>query len=237
LRAFGGANDRLTPQQARQLKLVTAREIENFRRRSTLILDQGIGEIAKLGGVAGNPAMPVLGLLSVPGVGTSPELTALSISFSADLIDDISRQTQLKINSALTMGLLGEKPPVEITDDIDKILVTRGEKTYLRRANAIVNTEMSRVHNIAQQQNFSEIGQDLDPELRPYLDKRWISDLTQLHPRPDHQEMHDTVIPYDQDFIVGGTPMAHPGDPRGGAENNVWCHCDVVIDTDRLMAK
>jgi len=221
----------------RQLRQITAREIENFRRRSTIILDQGIGDIARLGSMGGDPAMPVLGLLSTPGVGTSPELTALSIAYSADLIDDISRQTQLKINSALTRGLLGEKAPYEIIDEVDKILITKGEKTYLNRANSIVRTEMGRAHGLMQQANFNEIGTDLDPELQPYLDKRWISNLGQPNPRPWHAELHGMTIPYDQDFDVGGEQLAYPRDPRGSAWNTINCNCDVVIDTDRLMAK
>jgi len=33
------------------------------------------------------------------------------------------------------------------------------------------------------------------------------------------------MIPFD----VGGIPMQYPGDPIGGAENNIGCKCSLVI--------
>ena len=37
----------------------------------------------------------------------------------------------------------------------------------------------------------------------------------------------------DEDFDIGGSPMNHAGDPKGGAKNVVNCRCVIVYADER----
>jgi hypothetical protein len=64
-------------------------------------------------------------------------------------------------------------------------------------------------------------------------DKGW-SAHTDSRTRPDHLAMLDSdMIPLNADFIVGGEPMAYPGDPRGSAANVINCRCSLVFRVRR----
>ena len=67
--------------------------------------------------------------------------------------------------------------------------------------------------------------------------KRWAS-TNDGRTRSHHSAANGQQRPMNEDFIVGGAPMAYAGDPKGGARNVINCRCviiyadeqDVVLD-------
>lgn len=65
------------------------------------------------------------------------------------------------------------------------------------------------------------------------LDKKWIA-TADTRTRDAHLAMLTApAVPRDGKFIVGGLPMAYPGDPAGGAENVCRCRCVVAYIPSR----
>lgn len=64
-------------------------------------------------------------------------------------------------------------------------------------------------------------------------DKGWSATIDS-RTRPDHLAMLDAdFVPLESDFIVGGFPMAYPGDPKGPAKEVVNCRCSLVFRVRR----
>jgi hypothetical protein len=66
-------------------------------------------------------------------------------------------------------------------------------------------------------------------KLLPFeVNKVWVHDHP-LTPRNWHLALSGTKKPLMIPFDVEGIPMQYPGDPIGGAENNIGCKCSLVI--------
>jgi len=50
----------------------------------------------------------------------------------------------------------------------------------------------------------------------------FVAESRDAHMMADGQE-----VALDEDFLIGGTAMSHPGDPKGGAENTCNCLCSI----------
>ena len=59
------------------------------------------------------------------------------------------------------------------------------------------------------------------------MKKRWIS-VADGRTRSFHADANGQTVDMDEDFIVGGMPMAHAGDSRGGARNVINCRCVIA---------
>ena len=61
--------------------------------------------------------------------------------------------------------------------------------------------------------------------------KSWVSARDERvrgsHDVREHPELQ-TVIPLEQSFIVGGSPLLHPGDPNGPAGEIINCRCTMA---------
>ena len=90
------------------------------------------------------------------------------------------------------------------------------------RAQLIARTEAVKVENYGQLEGFRE---------SEFIElKGWLCAFVELS-RESHMaadaEYSANPIPLDEDFIIGGVPMAYPGDPKGGAGNVCECLCDI----------
>lgn len=101
------------------------------------------------------------------------------------------------------------------------------------RATVIARTEGTRAasqgHKIGAEQWEKVTGQ-----------KKWKSwsASADSRTRDNHRSMIGSLpIPGGEDFIVGGSAMDAPGDPRGGAENCVSCRCRAVYMSERIARK
>ena len=91
------------------------------------------------------------------------------------------------------------------------------------RSNTIARTE---THNAASYANHKVV-ESLDI---PDVQKRWTTTLDPRS-RATHVQANGQTVGMDEDFTVGGRPMAYPGDPRGGAANVINCRCVLIYVT------
>jgi uncharacterized protein with gpF-like domain len=65
--------------------------------------------------------------------------------------------------------------------------------------------------------------------------KQWVS-AGDLRTRSAHAAANGQVVDMDEDFIVGGVPMAYAGDPKGGAKNVINCRCAIIyVDEEDVV--
>ena len=87
------------------------------------------------------------------------------------------------------------------------------------RARMIARTESLMVTNAAKY---------TQSELMPIvMEKTWIHDHPKM-PRDWHIALSGKTIDLDKKFNADGTMMKHPGDPAGGAGNNINCKCTML---------
>jgi hypothetical protein len=91
------------------------------------------------------------------------------------------------------------------------------------RSNTIARTE---THNAASYANHKVVESLNIPDVQ----KRWTTTLDPRS-RATHVQANGQTVGMDEDFTVGGRPMAYPGDPRGGAANVINCRCVLIYVT------
>ena len=58
------------------------------------------------------------------------------------------------------------------------------------------------------------------------LEKVWVA-TSDSRTRETHAAAHDTVVKFNEPFIIGGMSMMYPKDPAGGAANVIQCRCHL----------
>jgi len=91
------------------------------------------------------------------------------------------------------------------------------------RSATIARTE---THNAASFAN-QKVAQSMNI---PQMQKQWLA-TNDDRTRGIHSAVSGTQLPMDEDFVVGGLPMAYPGDPKGGAKNVINCRCVLLYIT------
>lgn len=61
--------------------------------------------------------------------------------------------------------------------------------------------------------------------------KQWIGRV--VNERSTHLALNDTIIPMDEDFMVGGEKATAPGDTRLSADERCNCRCTVIYMSKR----
>jgi hypothetical protein len=161
-------------------------------------------------------------LAALPEIDTT--MLAVLQDFSADLIDGLSKDAMKKINSELTLGLLGQKTPYEVMETIGRNLKDKGIFKSLRhRAETITRTEAGRVLEAAGQARKEKAAQVV-----PGLKKQWWYGHSPKMPRIDHMMAHGQIRDVDKPFDVGGEQLMYPRDPHGSAKNTINCGCTSI---------
>ena len=88
------------------------------------------------------------------------------------------------------------------------------------RARMIARTESVMVTNACK---FTQ-AELMDIEMQ----KTWLHDHPKM-PRDWHIALSGKTIDLNEKFNADGTLMKHPGDPNGGAKNNINCKCTTII--------
>ena len=91
------------------------------------------------------------------------------------------------------------------------------------RAALIARTETHNVASYANHQYHVNVKENFGVAMK----KRWIS-TADGRTRSFHADANGQTVDMDEDFIVGGMPMAHAGDSRGGARNVINCRCVIA---------
>jgi hypothetical protein len=142
-------------------------------------------------------------------------LAASVASMTGTFFDDIAK--------VIAAGLQEQSTLEQITEEIINL-----NKLEASRARTIARTE---THNAAMYAQESTARQ-VQVEVGIVLKKKWIA-ANDERTRANHFAMRGSeAIPFDMDFVVGGVRMSRPGDPRGGASNNINCRCAVVFEED-----
>jgi len=144
---------------------------------------------------------------------------AIMQDFSADLVGGLSKSAVSKVNTELTLGLMGQKSPYEVMGAIGRNLKDKSIfKSIADRAEAITRTEAGRVLSAA-----SHARKKKAALVVPGLMKEWRHSHISQVPRLAHLAVEGQVRKVDEPFIVGGEKLMYPRDPAGSAKNTVRC--------------
>ena len=145
------------------------------------------------------------------------------------VLSGISQRMANRVNRIIIEGRENNLTLSQIAKNIaDKVLpISRG------RAATIARTE---THNAASLANHSYY-ENAQSNLGLTLIKKWVS-TSDARTRSAHSAANGQTRGMEEDFLIGGVPMAHAGDPKGGAKNVINCRCviiyldeqDVVLD-------
>jgi uncharacterized protein with gpF-like domain len=91
------------------------------------------------------------------------------------------------------------------------------------RAAMIARTETHNAAGYASHRYHETVKENLDIDMV----KRWVS-VADGRTRSHHRTANGQTRKMEEDFEIGGLPMSHVGDPRGGAKNTINCRCVIV---------
>jgi uncharacterized protein with gpF-like domain len=153
------------------------------------------------------------------------------VAMQSDLATRLSGLTAdavKKIQSDLSMGLLGGKTPFETMELIGKTLSSGDFAEVAARAELIVKEEFGRVFRKA-----AQLRQEVAARHVSGLRKQWLHVGHPRVPRVTHEALHGKVVDIDQPFDLVNLktgaiehPM-HPKDPILSAENSIGCGCEA----------
>ena len=218
----------------RDLKIIVERALRDFERRYFLALAGRQEEAYELGLTFADKPLSKAGL-TVPFLAYDPYQLMVLQAFSADLVRGLVGDALAKINTTLTLGVLGQKSVIEVMQEITRILGEEGMKAVggiAYRAERIVRTELGRITSMA---NFAR--QKDVARMVPGLMKEWRSALLPGRTRGspgttgvfDHWSAHGQRVPVEQPFVVSGEELMYPLDPAGSPGNTINCMCISVL--------
>lgn len=106
---------------------------------------------------------------------------------------------------------------------LEKRIPVQWRRTNIWRSELIARTEVLTAQNYG-----AAVGANTArEELGLVLDKKWVAKIDSRTREP-HIESNGQTVQFESKFSVGGTKMAQPGDPAGGAANRCNCRCAVV---------
>ena len=169
----------------------------------------------------------------------APAVLNIADEFSAELVRGIGDDTRQSINSALRRAALGQESLSQAMERVKQALGVNPKdgiwgrrnrpevvKGVAARAEAIVRTEMTRLHNVGHDSQ-----QRILADKVPGLKKRWQArgdSRTRRAHLGTHRRTFSKPIPINQKFRVGNAKLRFPGDPRGPAEQTINCRCRVL---------
>jgi hypothetical protein len=215
-----------------QFKAATERALAEFGRQFGVEL----GELQQASWNFGIDLVDVP-LRSIGIVAAMPEIDVSALNayreFGLDKVQGLTRSAIEKINSEISMGLMGEKSPYEVMKAVGRNLKDKGVfNSLLKRAETIVKNEAGRALEKA-----SSDRKIAAAKVVPGLMKIWHYGHIAKMPRLDHMAAASRYapggdpgpIPVDQPFMVGGEALMHPRDPAGSPENTINCGCTSLF--------
>lgn len=231
--ALGGVDTQALQRQVSSLINDLRRASGVFQREVTADVLNAFDEAKELGQeVIDQPLIAAAVRVAAPDV-TLPLMQVLS-DFTADRITNLSAAVISEISLELRLGALGAKDVHDVIDAVTAKLRTAragdaGFGSLAARGEAIVRTELGRIHSLAGQRRMEQAA-----ETMPDLMKEWIHSGNPRFPRDGHVAYSGTRVPVHERFLVapviGGTREALlcPRDPAGSARSVVRCRCDAL---------
>lgn len=141
--------------------------------------------------------------------GFAAQMAAVRVGKICDNLRELLRTT-------LTNAISNNATKQDATKEVKKVW----KEISTARARLIARTETTTAAGFAQMETAKEF--------TIKLDKVWIS-ARDSRTRQDHRTADGQRVKMEEDFMIGGAKMAHPGDPRGGAGNCCNCRCTVAF--------
>lgn len=159
----------------------------------------------------------------------SQEILTNSQQLAADLITGLSSDMAYKVNTQITMGLMGGKSPWEVMKELETFIPPLRNKRGLvgsafNRAETITRTEMGRVQNAALRDRTKQLGEKF-----PDLEKAWLGSHKPTSREAHMQAEADGPIGINEDFVLNGYECSGPHDPRLPASETINCGCSMRV--------
>jgi uncharacterized protein with gpF-like domain len=117
----------------------------------------------------------------------------------------------------------GESIP-DIADRISVVLDATNTEQWAWRAVTVARTETVGALNAGRTDAFGAVAEELGGP----FEQMWLATLDN-RTREDHREADGQTVGLGEPFIVGGEPLAFPGDPSGSAANIINCRCSTLL--------
>lgn len=172
--------------------------------------------------------------------GLSPQLLKEAIDVTADQVRSIWSELGTGLKSSIRRAALGVTDPIEAMAEVAKMLRKARPFTNAETgAERILRTEVGRTFSLSTQRRLEDSNAALGGGLRKY----WLT-AGDARVRETHVEAGRVYapggstgpIPVTQAFIVGGSSLMFPRDPRGPAEETIQCRCASVPYVEDLVA-
>ena len=219
-----------------QVLRATQDAIEEVKRDIIRIAGKGNEEAFDLGLARTSQAAKTLGInYGDQLVGVAREPLELAQTWTADLVQGETEAALRRITRDIRLGTAGGLSREQLVQRVTGT-VTQEFKfgTLRKRSQAIVRTEINRVHNAAHQEGMKR-AEASNVKVR----KQWIS-AQDDRVRDEHVQMHGQIVGVDERFEYPGLPESewplYPLDPVLPAAASVGCRCGIielfeVIDT------
>lgn len=154
----------------------------------------------------------------------SPSLLDTLKDFASTRLESLSEAAWNKINGELTMGVLGQKTPWEVSKAIAGTIKDPGiYKNVMTRSATITEVEMGRVFSTATMESLKKAERDV-----PGMMKEWDHAGHPFKPRLTHLALHGQRKNVDEPFITGSLVIDYPRDPKAPLEEVIHCGCEVI---------
>lgn len=153
------------------------------------------------------------------------------LRLSHNLLTGIPDEVHALIVSEIADAVNSGAKPAEIAARVDALLSTTGSARWTNRANTIAATEVHRMANAGVLGAATALQHLRGKTLYKQWDARHDDRVRAPHHAADGQRVR-----VNSHFIVGGTPMLYPGDPKAPAELVVNCRCGMSIHDDAKVA-
>jgi hypothetical protein len=154
----------------------------------------------------------------------NPTLLDTLKDFASTRLESLSEAAWSKINGELTMGVLGQKTPWEVSKAIAGTIKDPGiYKNVMTRAATITEVEMGRVFSTATAQSLEKAAQAV-----PGMMKEWNHAGHPFKPRMSHLALHGQRKNVDEPFVTGSLVIDYPRDPKASIEEVIHCGCEVI---------
>lgn len=200
------------------------RYLQGFESSAQTELGKLIDDAWQLGADLPFAAATAGGLMTTP-FGHIPGTVLETLKdLSTHRISGLSGAAFDKIRGELSLGILGQKTPHQVTQAIAGNLNSPGVfRTIAERAEIITGVEMGRAYSQA-----TELGMQQAQSSLPALKKQWWHAGHPKQPRQNHLKLHGQVQPVGQKFLLGSLAMMFPRDPAAPASEVIRCGCDHV---------
>jgi hypothetical protein len=119
---------------------------------------------------------------------------------------------------------LGESIP-KLSQRVDNVLSRTASERWPNRATVIARTETIGALNASRWDAFSAVA-EAEPDVA--FEKMWLA-TDDRRTRPTHDAADGQRVPLGSVFLVGGFPLAFPGDPSGPPQEVIQCRCTLLL--------